>query len=272
MHSRSPMTAMSAHLSQPLDLAREAARARQAEAKERRRAWGKFWSKMFSKMFSSRSWHRMLGRLGLTPAIVGFDLHLVAEDERQANKAVALVLPGLPCAPAGLRKALLKCLHPYVETKADELFFDSWNLTLNISSLRGSERIFISRPYLLFSLEDALDGYLRPALHVYGCADVLQNIRGGHVGGMCDKRIPQTTGDVKDICFILLQGNNGLRYHRFQRPGCPSVREMVASYGGQTIGPWCFWRSQAGDAGCTSDISVPRSCQKHHRERDKTSE
>ncbi|KAF4119895.1 hypothetical protein GMORB2_3583 [Geosmithia morbida] len=203
---------VSAALSQHLGSAVAAARTRQAEA---------------------------VKRLGLTPAIVGFDLHLVAADDRQTDKVVALVFPGSTLVPDGLRDALVRCLRPHVERKRDEFFFAGWNLTLNISCLRGGDRILISRPHLLFSLSDALDGSLRTAYHVYGRGPELGSIRGGHVGGLCDGRgIPRTLGEVKDICSVLLPGTGGRhRYHRFQRPGCPSVREMTASHDGHEMGP-----------------------------------
>lgn len=243
---------VSAALSQHLDSAVAAARARQADSRRRDEAWGAFWS----MMFRSTSWHRAVGRLGLTPAIVGFDLHLVAADERRTDKIVALVFPGSPRVPDGLRDGLVRCLRPHVERKRDEFFFAGWNLTLNISCLREGDRILISRPHLLFSLSEALDGSLRTAYHVYGRGPELGSIRGGHVGGLCDGRgIPRTLGEVKDICSVLLHGTDGRHwYHRFQRPGCPSVREITASHDGQDghdgheIGPRGFRRSPPNSA------------------------
>jgi hypothetical protein len=197
-------------------------------------------------MFKGRTWHKTVERLNLTPSIVGFDLHLLADDDSQIDKVIALLFPGVCCTPTGLKEELIKCLHKHVEKKKDELYFADWNITLNISSLQDGERIVISRPHLLFSLRDALNGCLRTTLLRDRGKATLWDIRGGRVGGLCDSlQIPRTIGEVKDVCSILLHGNNGqLRYHRFQRPGCPSVREISASYDGQDVGPWGFRRSR----------------------------
>lgn len=213
----------------------------QAESQQRQDLWARFWS----RMFKNRSWHKMVERLHMTPAMVGFDLHLLGAGDMQTDKAIAILFPGVIEVPESVRESLIRSLRKHEEKKRDELYFAEWHLTLNISSLRAGDRIIMSRPHLLFSLQDALDGCLRSTLLSHSGRATLWDIRGGHVGGLCDGlQIPRTIGEVKDVCSVLLHGADGqLRYHRFQRPGCPSVREIQASYDGLMIGPWSFRRS-----------------------------
>jgi hypothetical protein len=202
------------------------------------------WESIWSKMFKNEVWHRMVTGLGLEPGLAGYDLYLVEKSERQTDKIIVLLFPGIRQAPAGLREALLMSLHSHVEKKEDELFFPAWKLTLNISSLRNGERIVISRPHILFSLEGSLKGSFETASLLYNDHSMLRAVCGGSVGGLCPPRTtPHTTGEVKDVCSIMLHGKGGMvRYHRFQRPGCPRVRELGATHEGIAIGPWRFER------------------------------
>lgn len=210
--------------------------------------WGKVWSRMFKDM----NWHRMCSERKITPGIVGFDLHLTAEGDTQTDKLIALLFPGLCQLLDKLppREKLLHSLHPYIEKKKDELFFPKWKLTLNISSMHGGNRVMISRPHLLFSLSDSLHESLKTALLHHDDNAKIWDVGRGLVGGLCNRQqTPRTLGDVKDVFSVLLQGVNGeIRYHRFQRPGCPKVREILAEYNGCIIGPWRFEK-------CTQTVS-----------------
>lgn len=200
--------------------------------------------------------------------VVGWDLRSVVTDDVKIDKLVALLLPGEVQAPAGFREDFLKCLLPHAQKKQDELYFHEWKLTLNISSLREGDRIIISRPHLLFSLHDSLQGALKTTFLLYGGGPTLWDIGRGHIGGLCDGgQTPRTTGEVKDVCSILLYGKPGqMRYHRFQRPGCPAVREIPAVFDELSIGPWRFERCEGwlgGSLGSReelSKLSAPSAC------------
>ncbi|KAG9249347.1 uncharacterized protein F5Z01DRAFT_669479 [Emericellopsis atlantica] len=205
------------------------------------------WRVVWGKFLKRSAWQQTMKKYNLVVGIVGWDLQSVAMDDVKMDKLVALLLPGEAQVPAGFREDFLKCLRPHVEKKKDELYFPEWRLTLNISSLRDGDRIVISRPHLLFSLQDSLQGALKTAFLFYDGEPTLWEIGGGHIGGLCDSgRTPRTTGEVKDVCSILLYGKAGrMRYHRFQRPGCPAVREFVSVDDGLPIGPWRFERPNA---------------------------
>ena len=203
------------------------------------------WDAIWGKIVKRRPWQQMMGKYNVVIGLVGWDLQSVAMGDVKIDKLIALLLPGEVQAPAGFRDDFLQCLQPHEERKQDELYFPAWKLTLNISFLRDGDRIVISRPHLLFSLQDSLQGALKTSFLLHGGSPTVWDIGGGHIGGLCDSgHIPRTTGEVKDVCSILLYGRAGqMRYHRFQRPGCPAVREIPATYDGLLIGPWRFERS-----------------------------
>jgi hypothetical protein len=194
-------------------------------------------------MFKSAAWLEEMRRNHAIPGLVGDDLHLIDNDEH-TDTILALVLTGPWPARGGGRERLLCCLQPYKETKKDELYFPESQLTLNIASLHGESLAIISRPHLLFSLQSSLDGAVRTTVLLYGEDSVLRNIHRTYIGGLCEPQCtPLTISEVRDVCSILLHDGRGkLRYHRFQRPGCPAVREITASYEGRALGPWRFER------------------------------
>lgn len=97
-----------------------------------------------------------------------------------------------------------------MERKRDELYFPARKLTLNISFLRDSDRIVISCPHLVSSLQDSLQGALKSSFLLHGGGPTVWGIGVGHVGGLCDSgHTLRTTGEIKDVCSILLYGRAG---------------------------------------------------------------
>ncbi|KAH6973363.1 hypothetical protein EDB80DRAFT_884438 [Ilyonectria destructans] len=194
-------------------------------------------------MFRNDDWHRRMEKAGLMPILVGNDLHRLSEDDREIPKVLVLAVPRQGNKAAISMQSFFRSLrgHTY-DAVANVLTFADWNLAINVcslnslTSLNAHDTIILEDPACLFNAV----GRLTTTVLDYEAGARLRDIKPGLFGGLC-KRLPQSAADVQTVCSVALRHGNGMPvYQRFERHRCPPVREIMAMYLEEEIGPWRF--------------------------------
>ena len=171
------------------------------------------------------------------PTLVGDDLHRLSEDDRATPKLLVLAVPRQGEKADISMQLFFDSLRSHTHDPfTDQLTFADWNLVINVCSLGTHDKIILDDPARLFHAGERLT----TTILSYEVEANLRDIRPGLFGGLC-KGLPRSTADVKTVCSVALKYGNGMPvYQRFEKPRCPLVREIMATYQEEDIGPWRF--------------------------------
>ncbi|KAH6879754.1 hypothetical protein B0T10DRAFT_464296 [Thelonectria olida] len=205
------------------------------------------WRRLWSKMFRNDGWHRHIEKAGLIPTLVGADLHLLSDDDKSTLKFLVLVVPRKSDRVTLAMELFFRSLtsHTY-DASLDQVTFSDWNLVVNVASLRASGTVVLEKPTRVFSRDQPLT----LTVLSYEAEAQLRDMRPGFFGGLC-RGLPRSTNDIQDVFSVMLKGGGGKTiYQKFERPGCPPVQDIMATYLGEEIGPWRFATNHCDMGNC----------------------
>lgn len=199
-----------------------------------------------SILFENVHWEQRLGTK-LRPILVGSDLERLCNGQVPDEEIfITVAVPDDEDGEAGdlpeFRDLFLQSLkkHRFLDEKRDEVKFESHNILLNVSSLKGDEEVWVQDLTRLFREQDG--GLITKVLYCGQGNGEIETLKSDSIGGLCKTyniEAPKSKVDVSRVCSVKVRRLDGrLVYQNFSKPderGQPRIRGILACEAGNRV-------------------------------------